>query len=251
MTPSSLRQQRYFLKDSIRLEIDFSQTDQSRGARPPPIEKPFGPDAVRIELTPPGRWQGVPDVELRTAIGRRESRRRYTPQPLTLDELSFLLWATQGVRQRLDEGTALRTVPSAGARHALETYLCVFRVEGLDRGFYRYLPLEHQLLFEFTEPHAERRITEATLGQSFVAGGAVVFVWTAVPYRMEWRYGSAAHKVIAMDAGHVCQNLYLACEAIGAGTCAVGAYHQQRIDELLRVDGDEEFTVYLAPVGKL
>jgi len=251
VTPSSLRQQRYFLKDSIRLEIDFSQTDQSRGARPPPIEKPFGPDAVRIELTPPGRWQGVPDVELRTAIGRRESRRRYTPQPLTLDELSFLLWATQGVRQRLDEGTALRTVPSAGARHALETYLCVFRVEGLDRGFYRYLPLEHQLLFEFTEPHAERRITEATLGQSFVAGGAVVFVWTAVPYRMEWRYGSAAHKVIAMDAGHVCQNLYLACEAIGAGTCAVGAYHQQRIDELLRVDGDEEFTVYLAPVGKL
>jgi SagB-type dehydrogenase family enzyme len=251
VTLPSLDQQRYFLKDSIRLEIDFSQTDQSRGVTPPPIEKPFRPDAVRIELPPAGRWQGVPDVELRTAIGRRESRRRYTSQPLTLDELSFLLWATQGVRERLDAGTALRTVPSAGARHALETYLCVFRVEGLNRGFYRYLPLKHQLLFEFAEAHPERRITEATLGQSFVAGGAVVFLWTAVSYRMEWRYGLAAHKVIAIDAGHVCQNLYLACEAIGAGTCAVGAYHQQRIDELLRIDGDEEFTVYLAPVGKV
>jgi nitroreductase len=67
---------------------------------------------------------------------------------------------------------------------------------------------------------------------------------------MEWRYGAAAHKVIAVDAGHVCQNLYLACEAIGAGTCAVGAYHQQRMDRLLRLDGQEEFVVYLAPVGK-
>ena len=67
---------------------------------------------------------------------------------------------------------------------------------------------------------------------------------------MEWRYGLAAHKVIAPDAGHVCQNLYLACEAISAGTCAIAAYHQERMDALLRVDGEEEFTIYLAPVGK-
>lgn len=251
MPPPSFESQRYFLKDSIRLVIDFSQTDQSQGVRPPPIEKPFAPDALRIDLPRPGGWGSVEAVDLQTAIGRRESRRRFTQQPLTLDELSFLLWATQGLRQPVDRGTALRTVPSAGARHALETYLCVLRVQGLDSGFYRYLPLEHQLLFEFGEPRPERRITEATLGQSFVAGGAVVFLWTAVPYRMEWRYGPAAHKVIAIDAGHVCQNLYLACEAIGAGTCAVAAYHQQRIDELLRVDGDEEFTIYLAPVGKV
>ncbi len=71
------------------------------------------------------------------------------------------------------------------------------------------------------------------------------------PYRMEWRYGLAAHKVIALDAGHVCQNLYLACEAIGAGTCAVAAYQQQLMDGLLRVDGQEEFVIYLAPVGKV
>jgi len=142
-------------------------------------------------------------------------------------------------------------VPSAGARHALETYLCAFRVAGLDAGFYRYLPLEHELLFLFEEDRAAEKIAEAALGQSFVGRSAVTFLWTAVPSRMEWRYDLAAHKVIAVDAGHVCQNLYLACEAIGAGTCAVAAYDQQRMDRLLRVDGSDEFTIYLAPVGKV
>ena len=68
---------------------------------------------------------------------------------------------------------------------------------------------------------------------------------------MDWRYDLAAHKVLAVDAGHVCQNLYLACEAIGAGTCAIAAYDQDAIDRLLRVDGEDEFVVYLAPVGKI
>jgi SagB-type dehydrogenase family enzyme len=68
---------------------------------------------------------------------------------------------------------------------------------------------------------------------------------------MEWRYDIAAHKVIAIDAGHVCQNLYLACEAINAGTCAVAAYNQSLIDRLLKIDGDDEFTIYMAPVGKV
>jgi len=247
----STEKYRYFLKDTVRLTIDFSRTDQYRGVRPPPIEKPFAAGARRVDLLPVGRWPNVPAVDLQSAIRRRESRRNFASRALTLEELSFLLWATQGVRDRVDGSTALRTVPSAGARHALETYLCVLNVEGLDAGFYRYLPLEHQLLFEFSEPQAAEKIAEAALGQSFVGRAAVTFIWTAIPYRMEWRYGLAAHKVIAMDAGHVCQNLYLACEAVGAGTCAVGAYHQELMDRLLRVDGKDEFAIYLAPVGKI
>ncbi|NUQ60935.1 MAG: SagB/ThcOx family dehydrogenase [Pirellulales bacterium] len=242
---------RQFLKDTVRQTLDFSEIDQYRGIAPPPVEKPFAPDARRIDLCAPGRWKGIGPVGLETAIGNRESRRRYTGEPLILDELSFLLWATQGIRRRLDSGSALRTVPSAGARHVLETYLCVFSVEGLDPAFYRYLPVEHQLLFEFQEKRAAAKLAAAALGQAFVGQAAVTFIWTALPYRMEWRYGAAAHKAIALDAGHVCQNLYLACEAIGAGTCAVAAYHQEAMDELLRVDGKDEFTVYLAPVGKV
>lgn len=251
MPESPLDKHRYFLKDSIRLTVDFSQTDQSRGVAPPPVELPYPADAVRIDLPPVGGWESVPRVDLEDAIRHRESRRDFSRRPLTLEEVSFLLWATQGVREVLDRGSALRTVPSAGARHALETHLGVLNVTGLEPGFYRYLPLEHQLLFEYEEPQAPRKLTEATLGQSFVGRAAAVFCWTAVPYRMEWRYGLAAHKVILLDAGHVCQNLYLACEAIGAGTCAVAAYHQDRMDQLLRVDGRDEFTVYLAPVGKV
>jgi nitroreductase len=76
-------------------------------------------------------------VELLTAIQNRPSRRIFTDKPLSLDELSLSVWATQGVRQRLDQATALRTVPSAGARHALETYLCVFHVEELEPAVYR------------------------------------------------------------------------------------------------------------------
>ncbi len=247
---SLLEQYRYFLKDTVRRTIDFSQTGQSRGLRPPPIEKPFPPDATRIDLVPEGQWSIQP-LDLESAIRSRKSRRSFRNKPLALDELSFLLWATQGIKQQIDRFTALRTVPSAGARHALETYLCVFNVEGLEPAFYRYLPLEHQLLLEFREDGAARKLTDATLGQSFTARSAVTFIWTAIPDRMEWRYGLAAHKVIAVDAGHACQNLYLACEAIRAGTCAVGAYHQELMDQLLRVDGEDEFTIYLAPVGKV
>jgi SagB-type dehydrogenase family enzyme len=252
MPNNPLSTYREFLKDTIRQKVDFSRTDQHQGVPPPPLEKPYPPDAVRLSLPPVGQWQGIHSVELLTAVGDRQSRRTFSPEPLTLDELSMLLWATQGVRERDDnEGIVLRTVPSAGNRHALETYLAIQRVNGAKPGFYRYLPLEHQLLHLFDEEQMPRKLTEATLGQAFVGRAAVVFIWTTIPYRMEWRYGLAAHKVIALDAGHVCQNLYLACNAIGAGTCAVAAYHQQLMDRLVRVNGEEEFVVYLAPVGKL
>jgi len=251
MPESPIDKYRYFLKDSVRLTADSWLTDQSAGVAPPPVEKPPSADARRVKLTPADRWSGVSPVDLARAIGNRRSRRTFGPQPLALDQLAFLLWATQGVREVLPSGTALRTVPSAGARHALETYLCVMNVAGLEPGVFRYLPVEHQLVLEFEEPQLGRRLTEATLGQAFVGRAAVVFCWTTIPYRMEWRYGLAGHRMILLDAGHVCQNLYLACEAIGAGTCAVAAYHQDLMDRLLRVDGRDEFTIYLAAVGKL
>jgi SagB-type dehydrogenase family enzyme len=161
-----------------------------------------------------------------------------------------VLFRSQGVRKNLGS-TVLRNVPSAGNRHPFETCMCISNVEGLSNGVYRYLPLEHELLFEFAVDDMAGKITEATLGQFFAGTAPAVFVWTAIPYRTEWRYSAASYKVIAIDVGHVCQNLYLACEAIGAGTCAIAAYNQKLMDELIRVDGREEFTVYLAPVGKV
>jgi len=252
MTPTNLlAQYREFLKDSIRKKIDSSRSDQNQGIPAPPIEKPYAGDARRIDLIPAGHWKDPRSVDLSAAIANRQSRRMFLHEPLSLEDLSFLLWATQGLRGRVTAGHAFRTVPSAGCRHALETYLALFRVSGLESGVYRYLPLSHQLLYEFSEDQLADKLVEAVFGQSFAGRAAVTFLWTAVPYRMEWRYGAAAHKVIALDAGHVCQNLYLACEAIHAGTCAIAAYDQQKIDALLRLDGEEEFVIYLAPVGKV
>ncbi len=251
MDRSSRDRFRDFLKDTVRQEVDFNNTDQNRGIAAPPLEKPIPAGAQCINLIPAEKMRDISDIDVFAAIANRKSRRVFNPVPLTLKELSFLLWATQGVRKIASPGNAYRVVPSAGCRHAFETYLCVFNVEGLEEGIYRYLPVEHQLLPVSQPAHLSSRISEAALGQNFVGKSAVTFIWTAIPYRMEWRYDIAAHKVIAIDAGHVCQNLYIACEAIHAGTCAVAAYHQQLIDILLGVNGTEEFAIYLAPVGKV
>ena len=94
-------------------------------------------------------------------------------------------------------------------------------------------------------------VSAAALDQAFVGRAPATFFWACLPYRTEWRYAEASHKVIALDAGHICQNLYLAAGAIGCGTCAVAAYDQPRADALLGLDGTDEFVIYLAPVGKV
>jgi SagB-type dehydrogenase family enzyme len=241
---------RQFLKSDRWDEWREAETDQKRHLPPLPPQKPYPEEATLVDLVPPAALT-VGDMPLREAIRRRRSRRRYTPEPLTLEELSFLLWATQGVsRVTPDSAASLRTVPSGGARHPFETYLLVNRVSGLEPGLYRYLPLEHKLHFLYNDDELVQRVNEACYGQ-YVQGSAVVFMWTVVPYRTEWRYSFIAHKIIAIDAGHLCQNLYLASEAIGAGTCALGAYDQHKMDLVLRVDGEQEFAIYAAPVGKI
>ena len=244
---------REFLKDSLRLKINFHLTDQNQGVEPPPLQKPPHPEQRVITLPGKEAWKAFAGTDLIDAIDGRQSHRRFRDAPLSLAELAFLLWATQGIRDIIGPGVALRTVPSAGCRHAFETYLCISHVEDLDPGIYRYLPIDHALVLE-REVEADllrRSLSRATLNQTFVAAAPVTFVWSVIPYRMEWRYHIAAHRVIAMDAGHVCQNLYLASQAVGAGTCAIAAYNQDLMDELVQVDGQDEFVIYLAPVGKV
>lgn len=226
-----------------------SETDQKGGVPHPPLEEPVAPGASLVDLVAPGDFS-VGRMPLIDAIRRRMSHRTFTGEALTLEELSFLLWATQGVRELVQEGrVSRRTVPSGGSRHPFETYLCIQRVQDLKPGLYRYLPLEHKLCLLRTEPELYRKVNDATNNQNY--GGAVIFIWTTIPYRTEWRYSFLSPKLIALDAGHLCQNLYLACTAIGAGTCALDAYDQDRMDRLLGVDGKDEFAIYCAPVGKV
>jgi len=248
---STIKEQREFLKAHRWDRFADEQTPQRRNEPVPPVQKPYPEDAALIDLVAPGGLR-VGKAPLIDVIRARVSHRAYTDESLTLEELSFLLWATQGIREVSENGKfTKRTTPSGGARHAFETYLLVERVESLERGLYRYLPLQHKLLFIQKVDDQPEKVSAGCRGQKFVGNAALVFAWTTIPYRAEWRYGLVAHKMIAMDSGHVCQNLYLACGAIGAGTCAVDAYDQNKMDALVGVDGEDEFVVYVAPVGKV
>jgi SagB-type dehydrogenase family enzyme len=230
---------------------DWWEPHQRKGVPPPPLEKPFDENADLIDLVSPKAFK-VGKIPLIHAIANRESRRVFTDEPLTLEELSFLLWSTQGVRV-VDENRVWtkRVVPSGGGRQPFETYILVNRVNGIGRGVYRYLPIEHKLILVSEHLPDANELMDRAWFQNFIGKSAVIFVWAAIPYKTEWRYSIISYKDILIEAGHICQNLYLACEAIGAGTCAIAAYEQKIVDELIQVDGENEMTVYISPVGKV
>lgn len=228
---------------------NLEASEQMKGAPQPPVESAYDKTKPVIDLPGP---EGIEagDMSLRTAIEKRESRRDYTREALSLEELSFLLWCTQGVKEVVP-GATFRTVPSAGARHAIETFLLVNNVRGLERGLYRFLAIGHKLININAPPDISRKMTGACLGQEMVSSGAVTFLWVAVPYRMTWRYGERGYRYLYLDAGHICQNLYLSAGSIGCGVCAIGAYLDDKVNGLLDIDGEEQFVIYIASVGRV
>ena len=215
----------------------------------PPLELPPAGTGPRVGLPAPKEIH-LPGLDLREAIETRRSLRDYAGEGLRLEELSFLLWCTQGVRGLAPGLATFRNVPSAGARHALETFLLVNRVEGLSPGLYRFLAVDHELAGPCPRDDPADRLVDACLGQSLVKAAAATFIWVAVPDRMTWRYAQRGYRYLHLDAGHVCQNLYLAAEAVGCGACAVAAFDDAKVNALLDIDGRRQFAIYLAAVGK-
>ncbi len=224
-------------------------SDQYRGLPQPALELEYDTGAALIDLPRPADID-VPALDLRQAIEERTSLRRYASDPLSLAELSYLLWCTQGVKQATGRPATLRTVPSAGARHAFETYMLINNVTGLEPGLYRFLAMEHKLLPLEAGADVADRITEAAWRQKMVKNSAATFLWVAVTYRMTWRYGQRGYRYLHLDAGHVCQNLYLAAQQVGCGTCAIAAFEYDSLNHALGLDGKEQFVIYLATVGK-
>ncbi len=222
---------------------------QEQGLPQPPLELEYPVTAALIPLPAPGTIR-TPALDVREAIERRMTLRRYQDAPIRLEELAFLLWATQGVKRVTDRPATLRTVPSAGARHAFETYLLINRVESLTPGLYRYIALEHALLQVQTSPGLDDAITADCYDQQMVKHCAVFFIWAAVAERMTWRYGQRGYRYLHLDAGHVCQNLYLAAEALDCGVCAVAAFNDAALNHTLGFDGEKIFTIYCASLGK-
>ena len=225
-------------------------SDQMQLVPQPPLVKPYDKNGVIVDLPDPKGFAPHLSDFKQIALQRR-SVREYAGRPLTLPELSYLLYMTQGVTgYRADKSATLRTVPSGGARHGFETYLAVFNVDGLQQGIWRYLPIEHKLLLEKAAwPGFANDVVASAQNQKFVETAQIYFMWSVDFYRIEWRYAEEAAKLATLDVGHVCQNLYLAAESIGCGACAIDAYNQPKSDELLGLDGDNECVIYCSTCG--
>jgi SagB-type dehydrogenase family enzyme len=239
-----------YFQEYTKYQFFFTPSEMSQGVPAPTMDRLIPSSASFVAL--PGVEKLLPKriKNLFTLIKERRSRRDYTDAPITLKQLVALLWATQGVLE-FGYGYSLRTVPSAGARHPLETYLNINRVENQSAGLYRYSPFEHKLIQISEDKNSSEQLAKACLGQDIFKQCAVSFIWTAMIQRSRWKYQQRAYRYIYLDAGHVCQNLYLACEALGLGCCAVAAFDDDAVNKILDIDGKEEFVIYLATVGQI
>ncbi len=228
---------------------EMGKSLQQQGLPQSPLELACPEGAVLIQLPSPADVK-IPALDLRVAIERRKTLRQYQEKPLTLDELSFLLWTTQGIREIISRPVTMRNVPSAGARHAFETYILVNRVETLTPGVYRYIATRHALLSVKLAVTIMSEIMHACLDQAQIEGSAVTFIWDAVVERMFWRYNERGYRYLHLDAGIVGQNLALAAEAIDCGVCAIGAFNDDLLNKAIGLDGETQFAIYATTVGK-
>ncbi len=176
-------------------------------------------------------------------LGRR-SVREYVSLPLSLEDISQLLWAAQGITS--DWGG--RTAPSAGALYPLEVYLVVGDVDGLESGVYKYQPQEHALI-RVGDSDVRSELASAALEQSFIAQGAVDIVIAAVYERTTRKYGDRGVRYVHMEAGHAAQNIYLEAVALDLGTVTVGAFSDERVKDVLGMP-ESEVPLYIMPVGR-
>lgn len=238
--------------DFIRLTryIYGNDSDQENGIPRPDAVKPRSGEIFTL---PAVGTISMPEITLAKAIEQRRSLRKYSEAPLSLQELSFLLWSAAWARDfRTSERMeiTLRNVPSAGARHPFECYLLVRNVEGIKPGLFYYHPVKHCLVRLETSEDIAGQIFDACLQQDMVKNAPVTFIFSAVPYRTAWRYGQRGYRYLYLDAGHVGQNIHLAAEAIGAGACMIGAFQDEAMNDAIAVDGVEEFVIYICSVGK-
>ena len=182
-------------------------------------------------------------------LRRRKSIRSFSSKPLSMADLSFLLWVSTGI-QRTEHGYEFRTAPSAGALYPIETYIAANNMEDLARGLYHY-NIKNHLLEEIKLGSFGVNLAHAALDQEMCADASVVFIWTAIFRRSKWKYSQRAYRYIYLDAGHIAQNLALAAASINCGSCEVGAFFDDELNLIVGIDGAEESTVCLSVVGHL
>lgn len=216
---------------------------------PPKKPSTLGPPADGIEVVSLPEAEPPEGAELGRLLASRRSRRKFAGGSISLADLSYLLWAADGLTQP-ERSSRFRTAPSAGARHPIDTYVVANRVNSLDDGIYRYLVEDHALV-DVRQGEFESQTASAAAGQNWIVGSAAVFIWTAVFERTTNRYKERGYRYVFLDVGHIAQNLYLACESLGLGMTAIAALIDDEVNALVGADGVEESVLYMAALGTL
>ncbi len=239
-----ISQNRIAIKPSW-VDLHTIETDRDKKKERPQQFKGPQKHGAFVELD--RNFDNISQKTLTECIQNRRSLRSYSDTPLSKEEVSYLLYETARV-DSFKVGAVFRTIPTGGATNAMETYVYINNVDGITPGLYHYLQALHRLQLIDSEDDIAIRVNEALFRQ--LRGASIVVIMTAIPYRSEYKYSFCAHKMIAMEAGHAGQNLSLAAEVIDAGACCIAAYHQDLLDQVLQVDGIEEFATYAITVGK-
>lgn len=214
-----------------------------------PETRPHGP----VFDLPAPRHDGPVSVE--AALKNRRSMRSYLEAPLTLADVSQLLWAAYGITQTRENAPAflrggLRTAPSAGARYPLDLYLAAFNVTGLPAGIYWYDSEKHNLV-RIIEGDKRKEVSEAAFNQSQFETASAAIVYSAVYERTMVKYGQRGRdRYVCMDLGHSAENVYLQAHALKIGTCAIGAFTDLWLKKAVGMTRAEE-PLYIMPLGKV
>jgi SagB-type dehydrogenase family enzyme len=211
----------------------------------PPLYKDFT-DTELIDLPTPKPRQ-VPS--LHQCLQNRKSIRSFKCNPLSLNDLSYLLWASTGISHS-QAGYDFRTAPSAGALYPIETYVVANNIETLPKGLYHYSIKTHQLHFIDKKPDIGPKLAISALGQAMCAHAPAVFIWSAIFQRSKFKYHQRAYRYIYLDVGHIAQNLALAAVSLELGSCQIGAFLDDQANELLQIDGQSESVIYMSTVGQ-
>jgi SagB-type dehydrogenase family enzyme len=201
-------------------------------------------DAAQIYLPPPSE-KG--NVSLEETIAQRRSVRDFTPEPISQIQLSQILWAAQGTSNKSGQ---YRTVPSAGATYPLEIFVACGQnsVDGIGSGIYHYNIEGHSLTLHF-KGDVRSELARAALDQEFVYEAPVDIVICAIYERTAWVYGDRAERYVHIEAGHAGQNIYLQATALDMATVAIGAFYDESVREVLRLDKQYK-PLYIMPIGK-
>jgi SagB-type dehydrogenase family enzyme len=182
---------------------------------------------------------------LEELIHARRSKRRYSSGPLTIEQISQILWAAQGITSN---NGRYRSTPSAGALYPIETYINISNVKQLASGLYKYEPQNHNLKI-INSKDLKKKIHRFALKQSSVLGAQAIIIISSTPNKTKIKYGSKTMKYIFIEAGCIAQNIYLQSEALGLGTVLIGAFNQERIKREFKLS-ENEVPIYIMPIGK-